>query len=386
MLNFDYSIPTEIFFGKGKIDVLADQVKKYGDRVLIVYGGGSIKKIGLYDSIINIFNDNDITYFELGGVEPNPRISKVREGIKLCIENDIELVLGVGGGSSMDTAKAIAVGRYYDGDPWDLLVDRSKAGKVMPTACIPTMAATGSEMNSVAVISNMETNEKFAVSCVEMFPKFSILDPTYTFSLPKNQTASGVADIFSHIFENYFSSTREAFIQDRMAEALMKVCLKYGPIVMDQPDNYEARANIMWASSLAINGLLRFGKEAVWGVHTLEHELSAKYDITHGVGLAIITPYWMEYGLNDSTLYKFVELGKNVFGLASVDEYEIARGAIKETRKFFDSLGLPSTLREVGIDDNQFEKMSNDAVARKNIVGLMPLNAEDICNIFKMAL
>ncbi|WP_312907069.1 iron-containing alcohol dehydrogenase [Tissierella praeacuta] len=359
MLNFNYSIPTKIFLGRHKIDVLADQIKNYGSKVLLVYGGGSIKKSGLYDNITAIFNTNGISFWELSGVEPNPRISSVRKGIEICRDNEIEFILAVGGGSTIDCAKVIGAGYYYDGDAWDIVVDPREIDKVLPIASILTLAATGSEMDAGAVITNLETSEKLGTGHKDMAPKFSILDPTYTFSVPKGQTAAGTADIMSHIFEVYFSNTKEAYLQNRMAEALLKTCINYGKKAIDEPENYEARANLMWASSLAINGLLSYGKETEWSVHAMEHELSAFYDITHGVGLAILTPHWMEYALNDTTVNNFVEYGVNVWGLDSnAEKYEIAHNVIKRTKEYFVSLGIPSSLREVGIGEEKLEEMA----------------------------
>ncbi len=387
MLNFNYSIPTKIFFGKNKIDVLAEQIKNCGSKVLLVYGGGSIKKIGLYDKIIDIFNKNEISFWELSGVEPNPRITSVRKGIEICRTNKIELILAVGGGSTIDCAKVIGAGYYYDGDAWDIVLDSSKINKVLPIASILTLSATGSEMDAGAVITNLETNGKLATGHKDMAPKFSILDPTYTFTVPKNQTAAGTADIMSHIFEVYFSNTKEAYLQNRMAEALLKTCINYGRKAIDEPENYEARANLMWTSSLAINGLLSYGKETEWSVHAMEHELSAFYDITHGVGLAILTPHWMEYALNDNTVNNFVEYGVNVWGIdPNGDKYEIAHSAIKKTREFFVSLGIPSSLREVGIGEEKLEKMAKQATSRGKLGKFKPLDAPDVLNIYKAAL
>lgn len=387
MLNFNYSIPTKIFFGRNKIDVLGVQIKKIGTKVLLVYGGGSIKKNGLYDNIIDIFKKNDISFWEISGVEPNPRISSVRKGIEICKENKIEVILAVGGGSTIDCAKVIGAGYYYDGDAWDIVIDPRKIKKVLPIASILTLAATGSEMDSGAVITNLETSEKIATGNKGMAPKFSILDPTYTFSVSKNQTAAGTADIMSHIFEVYFSNTKEAYLQNRMAEALLKTCINYGKKAIDEPENYEARANLMWTASLAINGILSYGKETEWSVHAMEHELSAFYDITHGVGLAILTPHWMEYALNDATVDKFVEYGINVWGLdSSVDKYEIAYNGIKKTKEYFVSLEIPSSLREVGIGEERLEEMAKQATVNGKLGSFKPLEAEDVLNIYKAAL
>lgn len=387
MINFNYSIPTKIFFGKDQVNVLPEQVKKYGSKVLLVYGGGSIKKIGLYDKIVKLLKDNNIRYWELSGVEPNPRVTSVRKGIELCREHSIDLVLAVGGGSTIDCSKVIAAGVSYEGDAWDIVLDPGKIKSVIPVASILTLSATGSEMDSGAVITNLNTNEKLGTGHPDMAPKFSILDPAYTFSVPKNQTAAGTADIMSHIFEVYFNNTEGAYLQNRMAEALLKTCINYGPKAIEDPENYEARANLMWASSLAINGLLTYGKDAKWSVHPMEHELSAFYDITHGVGLAILTPAWMEYVLSGNTLDKFVEYGVNVWNIdGNLDKKEIAKKSIEKTREFFKSLGIPSTLREVGINEEKLELMAKQAVRRGPVGNFKSLKAEDVLNIFKAAL
>jgi len=386
MKNFNYSIPTEIFFGKGQIGVLGEQIKKYGTKVLLVYGGGSIKRNGIYDKAVSILKENGIKYWELPGVEPNPRIESVRKGAEICKENDIELVLAIGGGSSIDCAKVIAAARYYDGDPWDLVLESDKISTVLPIASILTLAATGSEMNSGAVISNLQTKEKLAVEHPNMNPKFSILDPTYTFTVPANQTAAGTADIMSHIFEVYFDNTKEAYLQNRMAEALLKTCIKYGKIAVKEPTNYEAKANLMWASSLAINNLLSYGKEPWWSVHTMEHELSAYFDITHGIGLAILTPHWMKYVLDDYSVEKFVEYGVNVWEIdKNQDRYKIAKEAINMTREYFISLGIPATLREVGIEEDKLEEMAKQATRWGDLGSFKPLKTQDVLNIYKAA-
>lgn len=387
MLNFCYSVPTEIFFGENQIDVLGDQIKKYGSRILLVYGGGSIKRIGLYEKVVKILKDNNIYFCELSSVEPNPRISSVRDGIKLCKENKIDLILAVGGGSVIDCAKVIGAGYYYEGDPWEIVLDYRKIKKVLPLATVLTLSATGSEMNAGAVITNLETSEKLPTFHEEMAPKFSILDPTYTFTVSREQTAAGTADIMSHIFEVYFSTTKSAYLQDRMSEALLLTCIKYGKLAIEEPENYEARANLMWASSLAINGLLSLGKETEWSVHAMQHELSAFYDITHGVGLAILTPHWMEYALDKHTVDSFVEYGVNVWGInPTVYNFKIARLAIQKTRDFFVSVGLPSTLREIGIGEEKLEEMAEHAVSNGKIGNFKPLDAQDVLNIFKAAL
>ena len=389
MLNFNYSIPTKIFFGKGKIEVLGEQIKKYGSRVLITYGGGSIKKNGIYDEVVGILKGNNIEFWEMGGIDPNPRIDSVRKGIKICRENNIDFILAVGGGSTIDGSKAIAAGYYYEGEPWDLVIGKSEVTKSLPLGTILTLSATGSEMNSGAVISNLETKQKLGFGHPTMAPKFSILDPSYTFTVPKNQTAAGVADIMSHTFENYFTNPEGAYLQDRLAESILKTCINYGRLAIDEPDNYEARANLMWSSSLAINGLLSYGKDTVWSVHAIEHELSAYYDITHGIGLAILTPAWMEYVLDDERVDKFIEYGVNIWNIdKNKDKYTIAQEAIDKTKEFFISLGIPTTLREVGIGEENLENMAKAAIEHKDgVVGnFKPLNYEDVLAIYKKAL
>jgi alcohol dehydrogenase YqhD (iron-dependent ADH family) len=387
LINFNYSIPTEIFFGKGSISILGKQLKRYGAKVLVVYGGGSIKKNGIYDLAIKLIKESKIKFWELSGVEPNPKISSVRQGVKICRDNRIDCILAIGGGSVIDCSKAIAAGYYYGGDPWDIVTDPSKIKKALPVASILTLAATGSEMDIFAVITNEETKEKLGTKSSYMAPRFSILDPTYTFTVSKNQTAAGTADIMSHIMENYFNNTEGAYVQDRLAEALLKTCIKYGPIALEKPDDYDARANLMWTSSLAINGLLDYGKVKGWSVHGMEHELSAFYDITHGVGLAILTPYWMEYVLDNNTVDKFVEYGINIWSIdKNKDKFTIAHESIEKTREFFNSLGLPARLKEVGIDEENFEKMAEGATRHGKLGEFKPLSKQDVINIYKSAL
>lgn len=387
MKNFDYHISTDIYFGKGQISKLGDNISSVGKNILLVYGGGSIKKSGLYDEVMAQLKRAGSNVYELSGVEPNPRIQSVRAGVKICKENDIEAVLAVGGGSSIDCAKIIAAGACYDGEPWDLVLDANKITKALPVVSVLTLAATGSEMDGFAVISDMEKNEKWGSGNDVTRPVFSIMDPEYTYSVSKYQTACGSSDIMSHTFENYFNSTKGAYIQARMAEGILKTCIKYAPIAIEEPENYEARANLMWASSLAINGLISYGEDAAWAVHPMEHELSAFYDITHGAGLALLTPYWMEYVLNDDTLEKFVEYGTNVWDIdKDKAPMEIAKEAIAKTRQFFDSIGMPSRLRDLDIDETHFETMAEKAADGGLENGFIPLNKEDVMNIFKMAL
>ena len=386
MQNFKFHAYTEILFGKGEISHLPQVIVSHGKNVLLAYGGGSIKRNGIYDNIKELLKDCNI--IELDNIEPNPRIETVRRGVKLCKDNNIDVVLAVGGGSTIDCAKVVAAGANYDGDPWDLVTNPEKIDKVLPIVTILTLAATGSEMNKNAVISKMDINEKLGTGSWAMIPQTSILDPEYLFTLPEIQTAAGTADIMSHVIENYFKSEKGAFVQDRISEGILETCIKYCPIALKDPNNYEARSNLMWASSLALNGLCGSGKPGAWTCHPIEHELSAFYDITHGVGLAILTPRWMRYILNENTVDKFVEYAINVWHLENKeDKFELANEAIDATEKFFKECGIPMTLSEVNIDDTYFDKMAEDAVKFGGLkYAYVPLNESDVKSILRMCL
>lgn len=385
MINFVFSNPGKIIFGRDQIKLLGEEVKKYAKRVLLVYGEGSIKRNGIYEKVTGILNENGIFYVELPAVKPNPRIDSVREGARLCRENNLELVLAVGGGSVIDCAKIIAASFYYKGDPWDFFTRKAKIEKALPVASVLTLAATGSEMNGNAVISNEETREKKGLGSNLLIPCFSILDPVYTYTVSPLQTAAGVADIMSHVFEQYFSSNNDAYLQDRMCEAVLKTCIRYAPVACSKPDDYEARANLMWAGTIALNGLLSAGKLTDWATHMIEHEISALYDIAHGVGLAILTPFWMEYVMDEENINKFVLYAANVWGIVDNDEKEMAGMAIEKTRGFFKALGLPARLREVGVKEEDLEFMAARAVENGNLGRFKELYKEDVLNILEMA-
>ncbi len=384
MLNFVFENPAKILFGKDQLPKIAREITKYHQRVLLIYGGGSIKKTGLYDQITAILKENNIFYVEQPGVQVNPRIDSVREGIKLCRENDLGMVLAVGGGSVIDCAKTIAAGFYYDGDPWDFFTNTARVTNALPVGVVLTLAATGSEMNVNAVINNQATQEKIGIGSRHLTPRFAILDPTYTFSVPAHQTAAGVADIMSHVFEQYFSSNDGAFLQDRMCEAVLKTCIHYGPIAIKEPNNYEARANLMWSSTIGLNGILSAGKATDWATHNIEHELSALYDMTHGLGLAILTPHWMEYVLDETTVNKFAEYACNVWGVQEIDDFEAARKGIDLTRQFFLSLGLGNKLSEQGVTEESLPVMAAKAAASP-LGRFKKLDQNDVLKILKAA-
>ncbi len=385
MNNFEFCVTTDILFGKGQEEMLPAKLAAYGKRILLTYGGGSIKKSGLYDKIKNLLNGFEI--FELGGIDPNPRVESVNKGAKICRKENIDLILAVGGGSTIDCSKAIAAAAFYDGDAWDLITGKGKITKALPIAVVLTIATTGSEMDQAAVISNMQTNEKLLMGHPYLLPKIAVLNPENTFTVPPYQTASGSADMMSHIIETYFD-TVEAFVPDAIAEGLLRAVIKYTPMALQDPEDYEARAQLMWTSSLALNGILATGKSFMWSCHYIEHELSAYYDITHGAGLAVITPKWMRYILSDSTVDKFCDYAVNVWGLErSEDKFKLANQGIDYTEKFFSKIGLPSKLSEFGIDDTKFEVMAKKAVEIGSLKkAYVPLEENDVVNILKMCL
>lgn len=385
MNNFDLYLNTHVFFGREAASNIPQNINCYGNRVLMVYGGGSIFKNGVYEEVTTILQNGGIEYIELGGIDPNPRIASVREGAKICKENNIDVVLAVGGGSTVDCAKAIAAAACYSGDAWYLVLDKSKVTKALPIFVVLTVAATGSEMDCGSVISNPETKDKYDFDSPWMRPSCAFMDPTHTFTVPKKQTAAGTVDIMSHVLEAYFSRA-QGFMQDRIAEALLKTCIVNGNVALDNPTDYDARANLMWASSWAINGLTSCGKGQAWSVHQIEHMLSGYYDITHGVGLAILTPVWMEYVLDESSVDKFAEYAKNVWDVDDNDKWNAAREGIRKTRECFTSWGMPTKLSELDIDDRYFGDMAQKAAVRGLDSAYKPLFEEDIVNILKRSL
>ncbi len=382
MIPFVYDIPTRVYFGEGQLSRLGEELSRFGKNVLLVYGGGSIKKNGLYDAIAQIVRDAGLTVTELSGVEPNPKIGSVREGVKLCRENAVDVILAVGGGSVLDCAKYLSAAVYHDGATWDLIEQGLPVARALPVVTIVTMAATGSEMDTVSVISNPEKCLKLALNRKELRPAVSFLDPTLTYSVSRYQTACGCADIFSHAVETYFND-KGMYMVDRFFEGIMKTVVEFAPVALAQPDNYEARANIMWAASWAINGLGRNMQPYAWSCHPLEHELSAFYDITHGLGLAILTPRWMEHILNEDTAPRLRAMGVSVFGVdPSLPLMDGAKAAIEATKKWlFETLGLASTLTEIGIDDQHIPEMAHAAVEhglKKAFIPLTDAEAESI--------
>lgn len=387
MNSFVYNIPTKVYFGENQLQHLGKELAKFGKRVLLTYGGGSIKRIGLYNRVIEELSNAGLEVFELSGIEPNPRIESVREGVRMCKEHAIDVLLAVGGGSTLDATKFMAAGACVDHDAWEFFGAEAKPiERALPLVTILTLSATGSEMDSGGVISNLATGDKLGRLAPALQPRVSFLDPTLTYSVSKFQTACGAADMMSHIIEVYFNTQEDLFMLDCFMEGMLKTIVKYAPVALREPENYEARANLMWTSSWAINGFINGGKRKAWSCHPMEHELSAVYDITHGLGLAILTPRWMEYCLDETNVDKYVQYGVNVFGVdASLDKMAIAKESIRLTAEFlFDTLGLQRTFTEVGIKREDYAMMAKKACRYGDIKGFKTLTPTDVERIFEM--
>ena len=387
MQNFDYQTPTRLIFGKGVISALPEVMKPLGQKILLTYGGGSIKKLGLYDKVKELLKEFEI--YELADIQPNPKYNpSVLEGVRICKENEIEAILAVGGGSVLDCSKAIAAGAKYDGDPWDLISYKVKAQAALPIVDILTLAATGSEYDCGGVISRTETNDKIGYMDELLFPVCSILDPVYTFSVSKKQTAAGCADAMNHVMEQYFTEDT-TLLNDGFCESMLKSLMVNAKKCLENPEDYTARAEMMLCCTYGCNGILSLGNSASgWPCHGIEHALSAYYDITHGEGLAMITPRWMKHILNDRTVGRFVKCGVNVFGIdSSLGQYEIADKAIEETYRFFESIGIPMHLREVGIDESRLSEMAHHVAINEGLENAYaPLSESDILDILKASL
>ncbi|MBO4531665.1 MAG: iron-containing alcohol dehydrogenase [Paludibacteraceae bacterium] len=387
MQNFDYQTPTRLIFGKGVIAKLPEVMAQFGKKILLTYGGGSIKKIGIYQKIKELLKDAEI--IELSGIQPNPKYDpSVLDGVKLCKENNVDVILSVGGGSVLDCSKAIAAGACYDGDPWDLISYKVKAQKALPIVDIITLAATGSEYDCGGVISRTETNDKIGYVDPLLFPAVSFLDPEYTFTVSKKQTAAGIADAMNHTIEQYFVEDT-TLLNDGFCESMLRSLMQNGRLCLDNPNDYTARAEMMLACTYGCNGILSLGNSmSGWPCHGIEHALSAYYDITHGEGLAIITPRWMRHILNEKTMPRFVKYGINVMGVSPNLPLEvIANRAIDATYDFFKSIGIPMHLREVGIDESRIDEMAHHIAVNEGLENAYaPLTEKDIKEILLASL
>lgn len=386
MENFTFYNPAKIIFGKGTENQVGKEMKKLSSRVLLVYGGGTIKRIGLYDTVVKSLNAENISFVELGGVQPNPRLQLVREGIKLCREHKLDAILAVGGGSTIDTAKGIAAGVNYDGDVWDFYERKAGPDEALPIGVVLTIPAAGSESSMGSVITKEEGLLKRSCGNVSMIPKFAIMNPEFTFSLPSYQTACGASDILAHLMERYFTQVEHVDFTDRLIEATMKTVIDYASLAIKEPENYDVRAEIMWAGTIAHNSLLNTGRLGDWGSHQIEHEISAIYDIAHGAGLSIVFPAWMKYVCHEN-MDRFVQFAVRVFGvnMTLTDKELVVKQGIQKLEEFYYSLGLPVYLKEVDIPDDRLKEMAEKCCKKGPQGNFKKLYENDVFEILKLA-
>lgn len=384
MENFVFQNPTKLVFGKGTVEKIGEYLKKDGiKKVLLLYGGGSIKKNGVYEKVVRSLIENGVEKVEVSGVRPNPVLSKVHEAIDVARKNDVQAILAVGGGSVVDSAKAVAAGFYYEGDIWDAFIGKYNVKKALPLYVILTMSATGTEMNGNGVVTNEETKEKFYFSSKHVYPVLSIVDPTTQFSLPKEQVVYGAIDAISHVMEYYFDTTGSDLI-DRIDEGIIKTLIETTEVLIKEPENYEARANFCLATTLALNGLTGMGTNGGdWSSHELEHAVSAlKPDVAHGAGLAIVFPAWMTY-VKDKISEKLIKFGKNILGL---DGEITPERTIEALKNWYSSIGAPVKLSEVGFTKEDIDELTKTANKHAPFGTVKELREEDIRKIYEIAL
>ncbi|GAE29952.1 iron-containing alcohol dehydrogenase [Halalkalibacter hemicellulosilyticus] len=387
MQNFEFQNGTAIIFGKNQEQVVGKQTAAFGKKVLLHYGGGSIKKSGLYDRVVSSLKAEGIEVFELGGVKPNPRVDLVREGVSICKKEGIEFILAVGGGSVIDSAKAIAAGAYYDGDVWDYFIGKAEVDLCVPIGVVLTIPAAGSETSGGTVVTNEDGLYKRSTGHQNMRPQFAILNPELTYTLPAYQTACGLTDMMAHILERYFTNEQHVDLTDRLCEGTLRSIIANAHTVIDDPTNYDARAEIMWAGTIAHNDLLGTGRIGDWASHEIEHEISGIYDIAHGAGLAIIFPAWMKY-VYKHNVNRFAQYANRVWDV-EIDLNDLEKTAlagIKKTEDFFHSIGMPIRLTEVDIDRTHFDEMAKKATDRCPLGNFVKLEANDVHKIYELAL
>lgn len=389
MENFIFQNPTRIIFGKDAENQVGREVSRYGKKILLHYGGGSIKRSGLYQRVVASLKEAGVEFVELSGVKPNPRLSLVHEGIKICREQETQLILAVGGGSVIDSAKAIAVGVPYNGDVWDFYTGKAVPKETLSIGTILTLPAAGSEASNSAVITNEDGWYKRGLTSDVLYPKFSILNPELAFTLPKYQVACGVSDIMAHLMERYFTNTPHVELTDRLCESTLKTIINNAPLVLEQPDNYDAWAEVMWSGTVAHNNLLNTGRTGDWASHDIEHELSGIYDVAHGAGLAVIFPAWMKY-VYKHDLNRFVQYAVRVW---NVDHdfrspERTALEGIKRLEHFYHSIGLATDLKGIGIDETRLEEMAAKCTnsGQSTVGNFMKLGQTDVLQILKLSL
>ena len=391
MLNFDFHNPTRIIFGKDTEKQIGSLLKPYAKKVLFHYGGSSIKKSGLYDTVKASLKESGLDFAELGGVVPNPRLSLVYEGIELCKKEGIDLILAVGGGSVIDSAKAIAIGVCNDEDIWDIYEKRIAVNKALPVATILTIPAAGSEASNSSVITNENKQMKLGYTNQCIRPLLSIVNPEFFFTLPKEQIANGVSDMMSHIFERYFTHTIQTDLTDSLCEATLKTIMKNALIVAENPKDYDAWCQVGFGGTVAHNDLLGMGRNQDWACHAMEHELSALYDVAHGAGLAVLTPAWMKYVYKEN-INMFMQFAVNVMGVEGSfrEPDKLILEAIERLKEFYKKIGLPTTMTELGIEESKFELMAKKATKvaygeEKPIGGIKKLYWQDVLAIYRLA-
>lgn len=380
--------PTEIIFGKDTENLVGEKVKQYADKILLHYGGGSIKKFGLYKRVIDSLNKAGVQVYELGNVQPNPRLDLVQEGIELCRKHDIPFILAVGGGSVIDSAKAIGVGVLYDGDVWDFYSGKNTPEKTLPVGVILTIPAAGSEASKSSVITNEQGWYKRGLNVELIRPVFAIMNPELTFTLSQYQTACGIADIMAHIMERYFTTTPDVELTDRLCEAVLKAVINNAYRILADPRDYNARAQIMRASTIAHNDFLSTGRTGDWASHQIEHEISAIYDVPHGAGLAVVFPAWMKY-VYKNNIERFVQFAHRVWNVEVNFERpeETVLAGISCLEQFFVNIGLPVRLQSMNIGEERLEEMADKCkMTNGDSVGeFVKLNRSDILKILKLA-
>jgi len=388
MDNFTFYSPTQFVFGKGTENESGAYVKKFGgSRVLVHYGSGSVVRSGLLDRVKKSLEAEGIAYVELGGVQPNPRDTLIYKGIELCRKEKVDFILAVGGGSVIDSAKGIAAGACYEGDFWDFYEKKLAVTKALPIGTVLTIAAAGSEGSGASVVTKEDGMLKRDVGSDLLRPKFSILNPELTFTLPAYQTACGATDIMAHVFERYFTNTAEVECTDRLCEALLLTMVKETPRVIENPENYGARANIMWAGTVAHNDIVGVGRSQDWNSHNIEHELSGLYDCAHGAGLAVIMPAWMEF-VYKHDVNRFVQMATRVFGckLDEANPENTAKEGIKAFRRFLHSIGMPINFAELGAKEEDIPLLvEKHGVGEGLTWGFVRLSAKDIAEIYSIA-
>lgn len=389
MENFEFINPTRILFGRGEESKAGEQAARYSKKILLHYGSNFVKTSGLLDKITKSLNASGVEYIELGGVKPNPRLSLVYEGIELCRKHDLGLILAVGGGSTIDSAKAIAMGAVFDGDVWDFFLNKAVPEKALPVGTVLTIPAAGSEASTGTVITNEEGDFKRAVNSELIYPRFSILNPEIACSLPDFQVACGATDILAHLMERYFTNTKNVAFVDRLLEATMKNIILMGPKVMADKEDYDAWGEFMWSGTIAHNNLLNTGRTGDWASHDIEHEISGIYDVAHGAGLAVVFPAWMKYTLHND-INRFVQWAVRVWNV-DLDVYNpeaTALEGIRRMEEFFHSLGLGTTLKDINVPDDRLQEMAakctdNDAHTVGNFVTLDTQAVYDILQLTK---